>query len=56
MPLKPGLKKMNLNLPEGVHNAFKAVTAGQGKSMSKVLEAFIRDYIRRHERHGQKKR
>ncbi len=56
MPLKPGLKKLNLNLPEEVHNQFKAATASQGKSMSEVLEAFVRDYIRQHERQGKKGR
>lgn len=46
MPLKKGLKKMNLNVEVDLHNAFKAATAAQGKSITEVLLAFIRDYVK----------
>lgn len=44
MPLKEGYKKMNLNVETDLHNAFKAATAAQGKSITEVLLEFIRDY------------
>ena len=47
MPLKAGYKKMNLNVEEDLHNAFKAATAAQGKSITEVLLEFIRDYVRK---------
>ncbi|HVC91409.1 MAG TPA: plasmid partition protein ParG [Acidobacteriaceae bacterium] len=42
------VKRMNLNVPVKLHNAFKSVTAGEGENMTDVLLEFIRDYIRRH--------
>ncbi len=47
MPLKEGFKKMNLNVPEDLHNAFKAATAARGKSITEVLLEFIREYVRK---------
>ena len=48
MPLKEGYKKMNLNVETDLHNAFKAATAAQGKSITEVLLEFIRDYVEKH--------
>ena len=39
---------MNLNVEIGLHNAFKAATAVQNESMTDVLLAFIRDYVKKH--------
>jgi ParG len=39
------VKRMNLNVPLELHNAFKSVTAGQGKNMTDVLLEFIQNYI-----------
>ena len=45
MPLKEGFKKMNLNVKTALHNQFKSVVAAEGKNMTDVLLAFIRDYV-----------
>jgi hypothetical protein len=39
---------MNLNVPLELHNAFKSVTAGQGKNMTDVLLEFIQTYVDRY--------
>jgi ParG protein len=39
------VKRMNLNVEVGLHNAFKAVTAAQGKNMTDVLLAYIEQYV-----------
>ena len=36
---------MNLNVPVELHNAFKSVTASQGKDMTHMLLDFIQDYV-----------
>ena len=40
-----GIKRMNLNVPIELHNAFKSTTAGQGKNMTDVLLEFIQNYV-----------
>ena len=40
-----GIKRMNLNVPIELHNAFKSTTAGQGKNMTDVLLEFIQTYV-----------
>ena len=42
------LKRMNLNVEVGLHNAFKAATAVQGESMTDVLLKFIEQYVSKH--------
>jgi ParG len=39
------VKRMNLNVPVELHNAFKSVTAAQGSNMTDVLLEFIEDYV-----------
>ena len=39
---------MNLNVEVELHNAFKAVTAAQGKNMTDVLLEFIEQYVNKH--------
>lgn len=56
MPLKKGLKKMNLNVEVDLHNAFKASTAAQGKSITEVLLEFIRDYVKKNPPGGERKK
>ena len=56
MPLKKGLKKMNLNVEVDLHNAFKAATAAQGKSITEVLLEFIHDYVKRNPPGGPRKK
>ena len=36
---------MNLNVPVGLHNAFKAATAAQGQNMTDVLMEHIKKYV-----------
>lgn len=42
------VKRMNLNVPIELHNAFKSVTAAQGSNMTNILLDFIRDYVAEH--------
>jgi len=39
------VKRMNLNVREDLHNAFKAVTAARGENMTNVLIEFIKNYV-----------
>lgn len=39
------VKRMNLNLPIHLHDAFKAATAVQGENMTDVITKFIEDYV-----------
>jgi hypothetical protein len=39
---------MNLNVPVGLHNSFKSITAAEGQNMTDVLLDFIRQYVDKH--------
>ena len=39
------VKRMNLNVPVELHNAFKAVTAARGQNMTDELMKFIESYV-----------
>ena len=41
-------KRMNLNVEVGLRNAFKSITAAQGKDMTTVLLEFIQSYVVKH--------
>ena len=43
------VKRMNLNVPVDLHNAFKAATAAHGQNMTDELLKFIQDYVAKHE-------
>lgn len=43
---EPKVKRMNVNLPIELHDAFKAATAAQGDNMTDVLMKFIEDYVK----------
>jgi hypothetical protein len=45
---EPELKRMNLNVPFELHNAFKATTASRGQNMTDVLLEFIQSYVDKH--------
>ena len=45
---QPQVKRMNLNVPVELHNAFKSVTAAQGSNMTDVLIDYIRSYVEKH--------
>jgi hypothetical protein len=42
---EPKVKRMNINVPVDLHDAFKAATAVQGENMTDVLMKFIEDYV-----------
>ena len=42
------IKRLNINLELGLHNAFKAATAARGKNMTDEILKFIEDYVARH--------
>ena len=42
---EPGTKRMNINVPISLHNAFKSTTAAQGHDMTVVLLEFIEKYV-----------
>ena len=39
---------MNINIPTGLHNSFKAAAASQGLEMTEVLMAYIESYVAKH--------
>jgi hypothetical protein len=39
------IKRMNINVELGLHNAFKAATAARGENMTDVLLKHIQDYV-----------
>ena len=44
-----GIKRLNINVETGLHNAFKAATAAQGVDMTTVLMEFIQQYVGKYE-------
>ena len=40
-----GIKRVNINIPTDLHNAFKSATAAQGLEMTVVLLEFIEKYV-----------
>jgi ParG len=44
-PQEQQVKRMNLNVPLDLHNAFKSTTAAEGKNMTDVLLDFIQEYV-----------
>jgi hypothetical protein len=49
------LKRMNLNVPVELHNAFKATTAAQGQNMTDILMEFIKAYVTKHSPKGRRR-
>jgi ParG len=45
-PEETEVKRLNLNVPIELHNAFKVSTAVEGKNMTDVLIQFIEEYVR----------
>jgi ParG len=46
MPEK--IKRMNINVELGLHNAFKAATAARNENMTDVLLKYIKEYVDKH--------
>ena len=42
------VKRMNINVEVGLHNAFKAATSARGENMTDVLMKHIQDYVDKH--------
>jgi len=42
------IKRLNVNLPISLHNAFKAATAARGENMTDILVEFIHNYVDKH--------
>jgi len=53
---EPELKRMNLNVPLELHNAFKSATAAEGKTLTDVLLEFIQQYVAEHSTHPKGRR
>jgi hypothetical protein len=39
------IKRLNVNLPLSLHNAFKAETAGRGENMTDIIVQSIKLYV-----------
>jgi hypothetical protein len=50
------LKRMNINVEAGLHDAFKAATAAKGVNMTDVLLDFIQLYVQKNLPPGLKKK
>jgi len=49
------IKRLNVNLPVSMHNAFKAVTAARGENMTDVLMEYIKAYVEKHSPKGRRR-
>src|SRR3954447_13853581 len=47
-PDMTGVKRVNINIPIGLHNSFKAAAASRGENMTDVLVEFIQAYVDKH--------
>lgn len=46
------VKRLNMNVPRDLHDAFKSAAAAEGKQMTDVLMDFIRKYVDQHQPGG----
>ena len=49
------IKRLNVNLPVSMHNAFKAATAARGENMTDVLMEYIKAYVEKHSLKGRRR-
>ena len=49
------IKRLNMNLPVSLHNAFKAATAARGENMTDVLMQCIRAYVEKNSPKGRRR-
>jgi len=49
------IKRLNVNLPVSLHNAFKATTAAKGQNMTDILMEFIKSYIAKNAPKGRRR-
>jgi len=43
------VKRLNMNVPRDLHDAFKAAAAAEGRQMTDVLMDYIRKYVEQHQ-------
>lgn len=43
----PGAKRVNMNIPKELHDAFKAAAAARGERMTDVLLEYIQQYVKK---------
>ena len=48
MKVEHKVKRMNMNVEVGLHNAFKAATSARGENMTEILMKYIQDYVDKH--------
>lgn len=46
--VSPGTIRLNINVDQKLHNAFKGAAALQGKRMTDLLVEFMQQYVREH--------
>ena len=49
------IKRLNMNLPISLHNAFKAATAARGENMTDVMMEYIKAYVEKHSTKGRRR-
>jgi ParG len=47
-PTTEDMKRMNMNVPKSLHDAFKAATAARGENMTNVLLEYVEQYVAKH--------
>ena len=47
-PEMPEVKRVNINIPVELHNAFKAASAARGENMTDVLLKRIEEYVEKY--------
>ncbi len=44
----PEVKRMNMNVPRDLHDAFKAAAASRGENMTDILLKHIEEYVQKY--------
>jgi hypothetical protein len=54
-PQQEGVKRVNINIPIPLRNAFKSTVSARGENMTDVLMKFIEDYVAKNSSQGRRK-
>jgi hypothetical protein len=49
------IKRLNMNRPVSLHNAFKVATAARGENMTDVLMEYIKAYVAKNSPKGRRR-
>ena len=49
------IKRLNMNLPVSLHNAFKSAAAARGENMTDVMMEYIKAYVEKHSPKGRRR-